>query len=120
MTPVCGPVALDVALSSVHGRGVFARADFEAGSLLGEWPILRIDGDDVVWGSGSLVERYVFEMPDGAGAMVLGVPSLFNHSSTPNCRVALDPERLSLSVFSVAPIAAGEEILIDYGSDYWA
>lgn len=117
---VCRSAALDVGSSPVHGRGVFTRTDIAESTLLGEWPILRIDADDVVWGSGSLVERYVFEMSDGAGAMVLGLPSLFNHASTPNCRVTLDEERLSMSVVSVAPIAAGDEILIDYGPDYWA
>ena len=52
--------------------------------------------------------------------MVLGLPALLNHSATPNCKVELDEDGLMISVYTVEPIAAGDECLIDYGPDYWA
>ena len=76
--------------------------------------------DDPLWGTGSLVERYVFETSDGGAAFALGIASLLNHSSEPNCRVSIDEFNMTLTLVATRDIAAGEECCIDYGPDYWA
>lgn len=108
-----------VGASPVHGRGLFATVDLEAGMQVGTWSLLVIDGADPVWGSGSLIEHYVFEMSDGSGALVLGSASLLNHADEPNCRAHLDEVALTLTVLTAHAILAGDELFISYGDDYW-
>ena len=109
-----------VADSPVHGRGVFTVFPVGSGDVLGTWPILRIDAGDPVWGSGSIIETYVFEMTDGSGGLALGLPSLLNHSDSANCKVELDEDALVVMLRAVCDLDVGDECFIDYGPDYWA
>lgn len=108
-----------VVASPIHGRGVAVRCDVAAESNLGQWPVLMLAPDDPVWGTGSLVERYVFETSDGGAALTLGIASLLNHSVEPNCRVSIDESNMTLTLIATRDLAAGEECCIDYGPDYW-
>jgi SET domain-containing protein len=83
--------------SPVHGTGVFARRAIAAGTHVGtyEGHPVDTDGTHVLWIEGTGVLRYL------------------NHSRTPN--VAFDGAEL----YAVRDIAAGEELVFDYGED-WA
>ena len=122
--------------STRGGRGVFAKVDLPADTVVEVAPVLllhRADGDH----AGSLA-RYVFEWDEDrdetAYAMALGLGAMFNHSGTPSCRYLradddavvarlagrpsthpLDDELAPALVFVTSrPIAAGEELTIDY------
>ena len=131
--------------SSRSGRGVFARCDLPADTVVEVAPVLllhRVDGDH----AGSLA-RYVFEWDvdadETAYAMALGWGAMFNHSGTPSCRYlrADDDHTIAhlagdasapdvanhlapaLVFVTVRPVAAGEELTIDYSGvgdhDMW-
>ena len=103
-----------VAESAVHGRGLVATTDIEPGATIAVWPLLLFPGDDPVWGSGSLIEHYVFELDDGY-ALILGEGSLLNHHrGHPNCEVDLGDD--TATVTAVRAIASGEELTIDYAA----
>lgn len=104
----------EVAESVVHGRGLVATTDIEPGATIAVWPLLLFPGDDPVWGSGSLIEHYVFELDDGY-ALILGEGSLLNHHrGNPNCVVDLGDD--TATVTAVRAIASGEELTIDYAA----
>ena len=93
--------------SPIHGTGVFATEAIDEGALIGEFEGEPTDVDDthVLW----VIDD------DGTELGVRGTGDLrwLNHSRTPNA------ELVGLELRACSPIAAGDEILIDYG-DEWA
>ena len=129
---------LHIGRSALDGRGVFASVDLPPDSVVEVAPVLllhRADGDH----AGSLA-RYVFEWDvdedETAYAMALGWGAMFNHSGTPSCRYlradddhtiahlagdASPPDVANhlapaLVFVTVRPVAAGEELTIDYAT----
>ena len=89
--------------SPVHGRGVFARQRFRAGTYIGSFEGVptRRDGDHVLW----VLEE------DGRTRAIRGVNELrfLNHASQPNA------EFEGAELFALRNIQPGQEILIHYG-----
>ena len=54
-----------------------------------------------------------------ARAVALGLVSLCNHSRRPNARVRRNRARETLDLLALTPIAAGDEITIDYNCPLW-
>ncbi|MGA0971553.1 MAG: SET domain-containing protein [Ilumatobacteraceae bacterium] len=103
-----------VADSALHGRGLVAATDIAAGTTIAVWPLLVFDTADPVWGTGSLIEHYVFELDDGF-ALILGEGSLLNHRrGDPNCAIELGDE--TATVTSLRDIRVGDELTIDYAA----
>jgi SET domain-containing protein len=106
------------------GRGVFATRDLAEGEPLEEAHVLiftaeqaeRLEetplGEHYFHWEGEDDERWL-------GAVALGVVSLVNHSTNANAGVWQDYERKLLVLEALRPIAAGEEILIDYEIPLW-
>jgi SET domain-containing protein len=112
---------LYAAPSRRHGRGVFAGRRFRTGEVLERCPILCVSARER-----ALVERtglrgYLYQRQRGAGAIALGLGSLYNHAADPNaeCELVLDDQTLVFR--ALRDIAKGEEITISYGdeSDLW-
>jgi hypothetical protein len=105
-----------VRLSPVAGYGVFLDGEALEGALIEECLTLRIQLGGL--GTG----EYVFEVED-EGELVpllpLGYGALYNHSATPNVAWEYDAHTDLLSFFALRAIAAGEELLFDYGPLYW-
>jgi SET domain-containing protein len=57
----------------------------------------------------------VFEWSRGKRAVALGVGSLFNHSTVPNAWWEVVKDKRVLRFYAAKTIAAGEEILVNYG-----
>jgi SET domain-containing protein len=110
--------------SPLHGIGVFAlraipkgqRGMFSKG--VGEWiPISKKEVSELPPYSISLVENYClyddenYFVPD-YGFKVMDLVNFLNHSDTPNIISINDGEDFE----TIMEIAAGEELLIDYGS----
>lgn len=66
----------------------------------------------------SFVGRYVFEWDVNSVVMVLGYISLVNHDNKPNAKIHLNCKKLTAKLIATKAIEAGQEILINYGSDY--
>ena len=86
------PSFLTIKESNIHGLGLFATEDLEAGLFLGI----------------SHVKDEGFE--DGYIRTPLG--GFFNHSDDPNCKCVCDGDFLVLS--TIRPVNAGEEITVKY------
>lgn len=110
--------------SPVHGIGVFAMQDIPKGCRtifsknIGEWIKLPIaDVEKLPDHSRNLVETYClydeehYYVPD-YGFKVMDMVNYLNHSSTPNIISVNDGEYFE----ALTDIAAGEELLVNYGS----
>ncbi|NND44058.1 MAG: SET domain-containing protein-lysine N-methyltransferase [Xanthomonadales bacterium] len=94
---------VQVADSSIHGKGLFAARDIETGRYIGlyEGEETLQDGTHVLW----------VEQDDGEWLGYDGSNELryLNHDASPNCE--MDGQEL----YAARNIKAGEELTIDYG-----
>jgi hypothetical protein len=106
---------IEVRSSVGAGRGLFATEDIAADVRLATAPILLIPADQRDALSYTVVDEYVYEWDEeGSAALVLGVSSMCNHASRPNARVWLITDRLDAELWTIRPVAAGEEITVSY------
>src|SRR5204863_9766272 len=114
-----GDSRLEIRTDPVKGRGIFARAPFPPGALIEAAPIIEIPAKDCPALDRTILHDYYFHWDDdadgeGSGALALGLLSLCNHSRRPNARVRRNFPWNTLDLIALAPIAAGDEITIDY------
>ena len=94
------------------GRGLIAGRSLAPGELVCEpCPIAELEPE----GLGPDVFTYTFAWEGQKRAIAFGLLSLCNHSSTPNARVESSWEERTLCLTAITPIAAGEEVTIEYG-----
>lgn len=113
--------------SSRHGLGVFARVPIAPGDVIERVPCVPIPSGEMAAARvpGSLTHRYA--MPDmpvaGVSAWMLGFGALYNHAledapGPDGANARWEPVDARLLVFvATRAIAAGEEIVYDYGAD---
>lgn len=104
-----------------HGRGVFAARRFRKGELVERCPILRVSARDRALLERTGLRGYVYQRRRGAGAIALGLGSLYNHAAEPNAECELDLDDESLVVRARCAIDVGDEITISYAeeSELW-
>ena len=100
---------------------MFARRGFRTREVVECCPILRVSAHDRALLERTTLRGYVYQRRRGAGALALGLGSLYNHSADPNAACELDLDEETLVLRALRPIPAGEEITISYGdeSDLW-
>ena len=106
--------------SPLHGQGVFALSDIAEGEIFERCPYVVIDDDDL--SEATRLQDYIYTSPDCETdyLCVMGFGMLYNHSDAPNAEWSIDEEDIRFVAFSAKrDIHAGEEILHDYGQDYW-
>jgi SET domain-containing protein len=103
--------------SAVHGRGVFATEPIPAGGMIEVSPVLIVPAEEVAALSQTVLCGYYFSWPGGGVGLALGSGSLYNHSYNANAQVAMNRAEHIISFCAVRPIAAGEEITINYNGD---
>ncbi|MEM8874538.1 MAG: SET domain-containing protein-lysine N-methyltransferase [Planctomycetota bacterium] len=107
------------------GRGVFARTDISAGSLIERMPVLLIPRKQV-FGANPTAKRaariswYVFDRGKVDGqhmvGLALGYGSLYNHATNPNAEFEhISPDLMHVN--ARRDITAGEEITLHYKDD---
>jgi SET domain-containing protein len=117
--------AVEVRRDTAKGRGargVYARRAIAADELIERVPVILIPksqvfGDNAVSRNAARISWYVFSwnVPTKREyvAVALGYGSIYNHSFTPNAVYrCVAPDGIEYR--SLRPIAAGEEILINY------
>lgn len=112
---------LEIRRSPVHGRGLFTTADVDAGEVLETVPLLVLDEHDTATVTGTVVGRYVVAWGEHLTAVAFGFLSLCNHADDPNAELQTAddlPIGPVASLVALRPIAADEEITIDYGDDH--
>ncbi len=102
--------------NGVHGRGVFATIAFAKGDTVEITPTLDLPEDDV---AGQLGD-YVFGSAEDESRVILllGYGMLYNHSADPNVEYVQHGPR-EIAFVALRDIAAGEELRIDYGEEWW-
>lgn len=104
---------VQVANSTISGRGIFAAKDFKRNELIEECHAILIRLPRP-----SVLQDYVFKWNDKYCAMLTGNGSLYNHSKLNNVHYEVDEENNLMHLFAVRDIKAGEELFITYG-DKW-
>ena len=123
-------VPLRIADFGQRGRGVVADRPIKAGELVERSPVLVIPHRDRAAADGTIVFTYVFMWEhdtteedlyrhEGRAAIALGFTSLINHSYTPSCEFIRHIDDLVIDLVALRPIAAGEELTIDYQMTLW-
>jgi SET domain-containing protein len=112
--------ALRVVEIAGKGRGLVAGAPIKAGEVLEAAPVILIRaGEEPV--RGEILYDYPFKWDDPpyAEAIALGLLSMCNHSTDPNCDVDVLVGDKLVQLNAIRDIAAGEELTFDYGVAPW-
>jgi len=99
------------------GRGVFATRAIDPGVVIERVPVIVIPESERRHIDETILDSYAFDWRGRALAIVLGLGSIYNHSLAPNAMYVRRYESLEMEFISLAPIAAGEEVLINYNGD---
>jgi SET domain-containing protein len=115
---------LEIRSDPVKGRGIFAREAIAAGTLIEAAPVIIVPEAQCALLDRTILHDYYFHWdgdPDGEGrgAVALGLVALCNHSRRPNARVRRNFAQDTLDLVALAPIAAGDEVTIDYNCPLW-
>jgi hypothetical protein len=106
--------------SDIDGMGVFANQNISKGQIIESCFYVVIDNDDIQ--ENSRLSDYVFQSVDidGDYYCVLGAGMIYNHDSDPNAEWQIsETDNRFLDFVALKDIAAEEEIVHDYGEDYW-
>ena len=106
------------------GRGVFASAPIAAGTLIEAAPVIIVPASQLKLLDRTILHDYYFSWNDapgseGSGAVALGLVALCNHSRRPRARVRRNVAQGTLDLVALLPIAAGDEVTIDYNCPLW-
>jgi SET domain-containing protein len=101
------------------GRGVFAQQAFLPGALIETAPVLVIPAHEWSHIEPTVLYHYVFCWgPNGEhAALAMGLGSFYNHSWQPNAEYVTRLEDGTIDFVALRPIAAGEEITVNYNGE---
>jgi uncharacterized protein len=103
---------------SSAGLGLFATTGFKRGDFIIEYTGEHISQEEADRRGG----KYLFTVTkkvtiDGKGRS--NTARYINHSCAPNAEAVRDVEDLKIQIYAKRRIEPGEEILYDYGKEYW-
>jgi len=119
---------LEIRSDPGKGRGIFATAPIAEGLLIEAAPVIIVPAAECALLDRTILHDYYFAWggePDsasggaGSGAVALGLVALCNHSRRPRARVRCNVARGTLDLVALVPIAAGDEVTIDYNCPLW-
>lgn len=105
-----------VAISAIHGRGVFALKNIKIGTIIEEAPIIKMRLQEMTVRKQMLLNYYAFmidEQNEYTG-IALGYGSLYNHSDNCNATYYFDKEKELMIFEAIQPISKNQEITINY------
>jgi SET domain-containing protein len=101
------------------GRGVFTCIDISPGDIIEVCPVIHIPKVELPIIHKTVLHDYYFlwgEAMDEA-VIALGFGSLYNHALHPNADFILDFDNSTIDIVAIIPIAAGDEITINYNGE---
>ena len=115
---------VEIRSDPIKGRGVFACEPLAAGTLIEAAPVIIVPAGQCPLLDRTILHDYYFHWdgnPDGEGrgAVALGLVALCNHSRRPNARARRNLAQDTLDLVALSPIAAGDEVTIDYNCPLW-
>ncbi|WP_263081188.1 SET domain-containing protein [Endozoicomonas sp. Mp262] len=107
---------LYVSSCGAKGRGVFSDSKILRDELIERCPVLEIPAEELAKIDDTMLYNYYFSWgrESSAGAIALGLGSIYNHSYTPNAVYIVKPEEQMIEFRSIKKILANEEITINY------
>lgn len=110
---------LFIASTDEMGRGVFTSEPLEEDMVIEVSPVVVMSGEERVHLDKTLLHDYIFEWGEGPEVcMALGYVPVYNHSYASNCEYEMDYDERSITIRTVRPIAAGEELFINYNGEW--
>jgi hypothetical protein len=105
-----------VAISSIHGRGVFAQRAINVGTVIEECPIIKMKLQEMTVRKHMLLNYYAFMIDEQSEytGIALGYGSLYNHSDNCNAIYYYNKEKELMIFETIQSIAKDEEITINY------
>lgn len=111
---------LFVAPSEKKGRGMFTSEDIAAGTVIEISPVIIMSRKERELLDQTLLHDYIFEWGEKKDrcCMALGYVPVYNHSYESNCEYEMDFEQQQISIKTVRPVKAGEQLFINYNGDW--
>ena len=111
---------LFIAETEEKGRAVFTNDALEKGIVLETAPVIVMTDEERKLIDQTRLHDYIFVWGDDNDqcAMALGWISVYNHSYHSNAEYYMDFETEQMFVKTVWPIAAGEEVTINYNGTW--
>ena len=111
---------LFIAETEEKGRAVFTNDALETGTLLETAPVIVMTGEERKLIDQTRLHDYIFVWGDANDqcAMALGWIAMYNHSYQSNAEYYMDFETEQMFIKTVRPIAAGEEVTINYNGTW--
>lgn len=110
--------ALYIAPSPLRGRGVFTSEDLADNWIVIEAPVVVMSAHEKDLLNQTALYHYIFDWEGEQCCMALGLVPILNHQLPSNCEYFQDYENNMMYVKTVRPIAAGEELFINYNGDF--
>lgn len=127
-TLITNPSSLiEVRLSDVHFRGVFAKTHISKNQIIEECPIVPLSNRSRYHNDPAVINyMYANKNCDCSECknhgyiyyMVLGYGMLYNHNETPNAQWNFDYKNFIAKLVAVQDIQESEEIFVSYGKEH--
>ena len=111
---------LFVAPSEKRGRGMFTSEDIAAGTVIEISPVIIMSRKERELLDQTLLHDYIFEWGEKKDrcCMALGYVPVYNHSYESNCEYEMDFEQEQISIKTMRPVKAGQQLFINYNGDW--
>jgi uncharacterized protein len=102
------------------GRGIFTSEAIPENATIEIAPVIVLEKKDRASLDQTLLHDYIFEWntSKGQSCVALGYVSIYNHSYQANCEYEMDMEDETITIKSVRPINAGDELSINYNGNW--
>lgn len=119
LSPFIHP-ALYIASNPQKGRGVFAKEDLPAGTVIEISPVIVFDVTDRNKLEETALYNYIFEWGEDNSqcCVALGYVSLYNHQSPANSEYSMYFEEALVKITTMLPVEKGQELTINYSTDW--
>jgi len=111
---------LFIAPSGSMGKGVFTSEDLRKNIIIEVAPVIVMSNADRKLLDQTLLHDYIFEWGDKVKkcCMALGYVPVYNHSYKSNCEYDMDYDSELITIKTVHPVKAGEQLFINYNGNW--
>src|SRR5687768_9129648 len=108
-----------VGRSKTYGRGVFTEKAIKPETIIETAPVIVMSPQDRKLIDQTALHNYIFEWGTDCKecCMALGFVPLYNHSYKSNCEYEMDYKKALITIKTVKPVKAGEQLFINYNGE---
>jgi len=106
--------------SDERGRGVFTKENIPGNTIVEISPVVVMNSNDRKLLDQTLMHDYIFEWGyhKQQCCVAFGYVAVYNHSYHSNCEYEMDYKKELITIKTVRPVRAGEELFINYNGDW--